>query len=475
MVSDTLTHTPLVALTIGRQVVIEPGYPEELRRAVRRRFSLANPAYQEAVKFDRDTRDLPERLLYYDVRPDGALIVPRGALELVYRDVLALGLEPHWTDETHVADPVAFEERIALSPAQERAVDGALGRRMGLVCAPAGAGKTVLGLVAVARRRQPALWLTHTVELARQAVARAGTMLGLAPDEIGFIGDGECRVGEQLTIALVQTLARGIPPALLGVGMVAVDECHHIAAEQMADVVARFPARYVLGLTATPYRRDKLDAVLEFYLGPIVATIDKEDLADRLITPGVVKRDTGLRPTGDSFTEIVSELVVWPARNALIADDVARAVADGRRCLVLSERVGHVQELTRLLHERGIAAAALYGSLGKKARGQVVADMGAGVIDVAVATGSLVGEGFDCPRLDALFLATPVSYHGRVVQYLGRVSRTAPGKRDALVVDYCDDARMLWSTWKNRRLVYEREGCAIVASPATLTAHQRSA
>ncbi len=459
--------TPPIVLTIGRQVVIEPGYPAELRRAVRDRFTLPNPAYQEAVKFDRDTRDLPERLLYYDVRPDGALIVPRGALELLYGDLRALGLDPRWTDETHVADPVAFEEMVTLSPAQERAVDAALGRRMGLVCAPAGAGKTVLGLVAVARRRQPALWLTHTVELARQAVARATTVLGLAPDEIGFIGDGECRVGERLTIALTQSLARHIPPALLGVGMVVLDEAHHCPAEQTAAVVSQFPARYVLGLTATPYRRDKLDAVLEFYLGPIVATIDKADLADRLITPRIIKRDTGLRPTGDSFTEIVSELVVWPARNALIAEDVARAVADGRRCLVLSERVGHVRELTRLLQERGIAAAALYGSLGKKARGQVVADIGAGVIDVAVATGSLVGEGLDCPRLDALFLATPVSYHGRVVQYLGRVSRTAPGKRSAIVVDYCDDNRMLWSTWRNRRLVYEAQGCPIATSPAS--------
>jgi len=460
--------TPPIVLTIGRQVVIEPGYPAELRRAVRDRFTLPNPAYQDALRFDRDTRDLPERLLYYDVRPDGALIVPRGALEPLYRDCLALGLEPRWTDETHVADPVAFDERVRLSPAQERAVGQVLARRMGVLESPAGSGKTIMGLVAIARRRQPALIIVHTRELAAQAIARATAVLGLDEGEIGLVGDGQCTIGARVTVALVQTLARGIPPALLDVGMVAVDECHHIAAEQMAEVVSQFPARYVTGLTATPFRRDGLDAVLEFYLGPIVATIDKEDLADRLITPGIVKRDTGLRPTGDSFTEIVSALVVWPARNALIAEDVARAVADGRRCLVLSERVGHVQELTRLLHERGIAAAALYGSLGKKARGQVVADIGAGVIDVAVATGSLVGEGFDCPRLDALFLATPVSYHGRVVQYLGRVSRTAPGgKRDALVVDYCDDNRMLWSTWRNRRIVYEGQGCPVATSPAS--------
>jgi superfamily II DNA or RNA helicase len=468
----TFTDTPAapattVVLTIGRHVVIEPGYPAELRRVVRDRFTLPNPAYQEALRFDRDTRDLPERLLYYDVRPDGALVVPRGALELVYRDVRALGLAPRWTDETHVAAPVAFDEMVTLSPAQERAVDAALGRRMGLVCAPAGSGKTCMGLVAVARRQQPALWLTHTVELARQAVARATTVLGLAPDEIGFIGDGECRVGERLTIALVQTLARGIPPALLDVGHLVVDEAHHIAAEQMADVVSQFPARYVTGLTATPFRRDKLDQVIFWHLGPIVATIDKEDLADRLLSPHIIKRDTGLRVAGDSFTELVSALVGDVERNRLIVADVVTAVVAGRRCLVLSERVGHVEQLTAMLQAAGVVAAALHGQLPKRERTAVVDAMNAGDLAVAVATGSLVGEGFDVPRTDWLALATPLSFGGRVTQYIGRVSRTAPGKVDAIVVDYCDDHRMLWATWRNRRIVYERQGCPIATSPAS--------
>ncbi len=319
-----------------------------------------------------------------------------------------------------------------------------------------------MSMALIARRQQPALLIVHTRELAHQAMARAVAVLGLDEAEIGLVGDGQCRVGERLTVALVQTLARGIPSALLQVGHVIVDEAHHIAAEQMAAVVSQFPAQYILGLTATPYRRDGLGRVIHFYLGPVQARIDKADLADRLIMPRIIKRDTRVRPDGDSFTELVSELVVWPERNALIVEDVAQAVAAGRRCLVLSDRVGHVQELTRLLHERGIAAAALYGSLGKKARGQVVEDLGTGALDVAVATGSLVGEGFDCPRLDALFIATPVSFRGRVVQYLGRVSRTAPGKVDALVYDYTDDHPMLWASYRNRTGVYRasRDGAA---------------
>jgi len=469
----TLTETPAatttardVALTVGSQAVIEPGYPEALRRAIRDRFTLVNPAYEEAVRFDRETRDLAEHLLYYAVRADGALIVPRGALELVYRDVRALGMEPGWTDETHLAAAVAFDERITLSVAQECAVRDALRRRMGVLEAPAGSGKTIMAMALIARRRQPALIIVHTKELAAQAIARAVAVLGLDEEEIGLVGDGQCTVGARLTVALVQTLARGIPPALLQVGHVVVDECHHCPAEQMAAVIGQFPARYLLGLSATPYRRDKLDRVIGFYLGPILATIAKEDLADRLICPRIVKRDTGLRVAGDSFTELVSTLVGKMERNRLIVADVLTAVGAGRRCLVLSERVGHVEQLTAMLQAAGVAAVALHGGLGKRERTAVVAALNAGELAAVVATGSLVGEGFDVPRLDWLALATPVSYSGRVTQYIGRVSRTAPGKDDAVVIDYCDNHRMLWSTWKNRKAVYIKQGCPMTTDSA---------
>jgi len=459
--------TPPIVLTIGRQVVIEPGYPAELRRAVRDRFTLPNPAYQEALKFDRDTRDLPERLLYYDVRPDGALIVPRGALELLYGDLRALGLDPRWTDETHVADPVAFEEMVTLSPAQERAVGEVLRRRMGVLEAPAGSGKTIMAMALIARRRQPALIIVHTRELAQQAIARAVAVLGLDEGEIGLVGDGQCTIGARITVALVQTLARGIPPTLLDVGHLVVDEAHHIAAEQMAAVVSQFPARYVTGLTATPFRRDKLDQAIFWHLGPIVATIDKEDLADRLITPRILKRDTGVRVAGDSFTKLVSTLVGDMERNRLIVADVAAAARAGRRCLVLSERVGHVEQLTAMLEAAGVAVAALHGHLPKRERAAVVGATNAGELEAVVATISLVAEGVDVPRLDALFLGTPMSYGGRVTQALGRISRTAPEKTDAVVYDYVDAHPMLFASYRNRKGVYMAQGCAIATSPAS--------
>jgi len=253
-----------------------------------------------------------------------------------------------------------------------------------------------------------------------------------------------------------------------------VDECHHIAAAQMAAVVSQFPARYVLGLSATPYRRDKLDRVINFFLGPIVAKINAADLADRLIRPRVVRRDTGLRVSGDSFTELVSQLVADDDRNHLIVADVVAAAQAGRRCLVLSDRVGHVERLVGMLQVAGVAAAALHGRLPKWERTDVVEDLAAGDLAVVVATGSLVGEGFDAPRLDTLFIATPVSYGGRVIQYIGRVSRTAPGKVDALVLDYFDHHPMLYASWRNRRIVYQGQGCAVDFGGEVGQARQKS-
>lgn len=460
---STLTLARPLILSAGAAVTLDAAAPPALRQAVIQALTIPNPAYLEAETHGYDTRGLPAQLVYYSHTPDGGLVVPRGAGRLVCALCAEHEIPYHIVDATHAARPVFFAERVTLSPAQERAVGEVLTRRIGLLEAPAGAGKTIMGMVTIARRRQPALWLTHTKELAHQAVERAMTVLGLDEEEIGVVGDGQCTVGTRLTVALVQSLVRYIPPALRDVGFVIADECHHLPAEQMAAVIGQFPATYLLGLTATPFRRDRLDQVIFWHVGPIVARIDKADLADRLVTPTILKRDTRVSVDGDCFTALVGLLVTDGARNRLIAADIVAAAQAGRRCLVLSDRVGHVEELVIMLRVAGVAAAALHGRLPRRARAAVVEDLAAGDLEAVVATGALVGEGLDVPRLDTLFITTPVSYGGRVVQYVGRVSRTAPGKADALVYDYCDDHAMLWASYRNRKAVYMKQGCVIDA------------
>lgn len=216
--------TPTVRLTVGARLIVPADAPPALMRALRDKFTLRNPAYEEAERYDRSTADLDEWLIYYETLRDGSLALPRGATQLVYGMCEAHGVRVVWDDRTRLA-PVAtpFSERVTLSAAQTRAVDTALGRRYGVIEAPPGAGKTITGLTVVARRGQRTLWLTHTKELAYQLIDRAGMVLGLTSDEVGLVGDGACRIGDQLTVALVQSLARGIPSALLDVGHVVVD------------------------------------------------------------------------------------------------------------------------------------------------------------------------------------------------------------------------------------------------------------
>jgi superfamily II DNA or RNA helicase len=424
-------------------------------------LTIPNPKRAEAERFGRWVGNIPRELTYYRWLDSDDLLIPRGAAQELRRIAEEPGLRLAYTLDTTQPASVDFDSSIVLTEPQETAVEKVLRRRMGQLVAPAGAGKTVMGLEVVGRRRQPTLWLTHTKELAHQTRERAVAMLGLEPADIGMVGDGKKTIGERLTIAMVQTLAKGLPAGLRErIGHVVVDECHHVPAAQMAAVVSQIPAHYVLGLSATPYRRDKLDRVIGFYLGPVAATIEKRYLPERLITPSVRKVETGVEVDGDSFTELVTQLVSHAGRNRLITGQVAAAAEGGRRPLVLTERVEHAELLAGMLADGGCAVAVLHGGRTRTERAEIRSQVERGDVSAIVATGQLIGEGFDSPPLDTLFIATPLSYRGRLIQYLGRISRTAPEKRDAIVVDYCDDSPMLWASWAKRRDVYDGLDCA---------------
>lgn len=461
----TLASTRLI---VAGMLGIPADVPPAVRKALDYRYALPNPIYVDAVAHDRKTDDLDEYLLFFERDADGTLWIPRGDTEYVHRLVEQHDLTPAYDDRTTTAPVAALQVKVTLGETQERAVGQILTRRYGTLVAPPGAGKTVMGLALVARRGQRTLWLVHTKELALQSIERARMVLGITREsgDVGLWGDGKSEIGRVLTVGLVQSLARGIPPDLMTVGHLILDEAHHAPAAQVAAVIRQIPARYLAGLTATPYRRDGLDAVINWHLGSIRARITPEELSERILTPRVIKRPTGITVWGDDWAPLVSDLVQDEERNALIVSDVADAVAAGHQCLVLTERVDHTRRLADLLTAQGIAAAALSSGVARKKRAQITADAREGRVRALVATSTLVGEGFDVPALDRLFLVTPVSWAGRVRQYVGRVARRTPGKRDAVVIDYCDDHGMLWAAWSKRRDVYKADGNPVIYRPA---------
>lgn len=254
----------------------------------------------------------------------------------------------------------------------------------------------------------------------------------------------------------LQTLARrtDLAEKLAGYGLVVVDECHHVPAAAFEAAVRAIPARRWLGLTATPYRRDGLDDLIGFQLGPVRHTIEHAD-PDTLEGAGSERPRPVLvvHPTRFVLDEPVDfsvpgaiagvqrELAEDEARNDQVLADVVEARGRGRHCLVLAKRVSHVDHLASALSARGLVPVVLKGGMGARGRKAAIESLvpaADGPPLLVVATAHFIGEGFDCPALDTLFLAGPVSYKGSIVQYVGRILRTHPGKRTAEVHDYHD-------------------------------------
>lgn len=272
----------------------------------------------------------------------------------------------------------------------------------------------------------------------------------------GQLGGGRTKLSGAVDVATLQTLARrdDLAELLGGYGLVVVDECHHVPAAAFESAVRTIPARYWLGLTATPYRRDGLDDLIGFQLGPVRHTLKHADpdtlegaSADRP-RPVLMVHPTRFRIEDEvdlavpgAIAGIHRALAEDDARNEQTLADVLAAHGRGRHCLVLAQRTKHVDDLAADLAARGLSPVVLKGGMGARARAaaneRLIPDADGAPLMV-VATGHFVGEGFDCPALDALFLAGPISFKGRLVQYVGRVLRAYPGKLTAEVHDYHD-------------------------------------
>jgi superfamily II DNA or RNA helicase len=338
-------------------------------------------------------------------------------------------------------------------------------RDFGTLAAPTGSGKTVIALALAAQRRQPTLVVVHTKELLDQWVARIETFLGIPPQEVGIIGGGKKRIGQKITVALVQSLYKCAGEVAPHMGFLVVDECHRVPSRTFTEAVTAFDCRFMLGLSATPWRRDRLSRLIYWHMGDKVHEVEKANLveAGHILPVEVMWRHTDFTPWHDPSTQysaMLSELTQDPGRNALIADDVAREAANGGGvCLVLTDRRAHCETLVDLLSDRRVEAALLTGDLGNGERQRVIEDLNAGAVKVLVATGQLIGEGFDCPSLSTLFLATPIRFNGRLLQFLGRVLRPAPGKEKALVFDYVDiEVGVLKHAAGARARVYQQGG-----------------
>jgi superfamily II DNA or RNA helicase len=367
-------------------------------------------------------------------------------------------------DKRRTLPPVDFTFVGFLKGYQQQAATDILCRDFGVLQAPTGSGKTVMALSIIAERRQPCLIVVHTKELMDQWVERIEEFLAIPRAEIGIIGNGKHRIGEQVTVGIINSIYPIAESLKNHFGHIVVDECHRCPSRTFSEAVASFDCRYMLGLSATPYRRDGLTKIIGWHLGRKIevrqADLTEEDI---ILDVEVITRETmftSFYDASEEYTRVLSELTEDADRNQLIATDVIREATNGGGiCLVLTVRREHCNALAALISPCGAETVILTGEVSNGSRRTIVERLNAGTIKVLIATGQLIGEGFDCKELSTLFLACPVKFSGRLIQYLGRVLRPAPGKEKAKVYDYCDlHVGVLAASARARQQVYRGVG-----------------
>jgi superfamily II DNA or RNA helicase len=438
---------------------------DEMRDDLIQRLQLANPKYLENQRMGRWNRGVPKVLRFYRRAGANGLIVPRGFIRQLIL-MCRRRQEPFEIDDRRRKLPdMNLVFHGTLKPFQQAAVDIMLSKEFGTLSAPTGSGKTIMALSMVAARRQPTLVIVHTKDLALQWIERIHSFLGIAKEQIGLIGAGKKNIGSQVTVAMVQSLYKCAQEVAAHIGHLIVDECHRAPSRTFTEAVTAFDARFMLGLSATPWRRDRLSQLIFWHLGDLHHEINKSSLVaeGHILDMEIIVRHTEFRPYYDpvnEYSKMLSELTSNDERNRLIAADVATEATANRGgggiCLLLSDRKRHCETLQAILkHKHSMDSHLITGDLTTQRRREVIGELNQGNVRILIATGQLIGEGFDHSGLATLFLTTPVRFSGRLLQYLGRVLRPNQGLEHARVYDYVDvHVPTLVAAAKARQRVY---------------------
>jgi superfamily II DNA or RNA helicase/very-short-patch-repair endonuclease len=459
-------------LVLGNQIYIaKEGLHPALRNRLLRLAAFQNPEFYKAQAMRLSTYGKPRVVACAEDHPFH-IGLPRGCLDDVQQMLTDLRIRIAIRDERYVGRPLQVSFQAELRPEQKTVADAMLAHDTGVLAATTAFGKTVVAAWLIAMRGVNALVLVHRRQLLDQWIERLSTFLGVPAKAIGRIGGGRSRPNGQIDVAVIQSLARKgvVDDRVAEYGHVIVDECHHISAPGFEQVARQVKARYVLGLSATVARKDGHHPIIFMQCGPVRQRVSaKMQAASRPFEHFVIVQPTAFQPIRDAapdkrveFLTLYQELIGDERRNRNICEHVIESVQGGRSPLVLTERNDHLERL-----EQGLAASVphlvvLRAGMGKKQR-QTIADRLAAIPReegrVILATGKYVGEGFDDPRLDTLFLTLPVSWRGTIAQYAGRLHRLYEGKRDVRIHDYADlNVPMLARMFDRRCRGYEGIG-----------------
>lgn len=427
--------------------------------AVKRLAAFKNPDFYRAQAMRMPIYDKPRVICCADITKD-YIALPRGCEKSLCDMLNEANVRYSLVDKTNPGTliPVSFNGK--LRDDQQKAADAILEYDTGVLSATTGFGKTVIASYLIAQRKVNTLILVHTQALLAQwkksleaflcfdfttpePPKRRGRRTVWSP--IGTLGSQKNTLHGNVDIAIIQSaLSDGEAKDLVkNYGMVIVDECHHISAVNFEKVLKSANAKYVYGLTATPTRQDGHQPIIFMQCGPIRYKVDaKEQAEKRPFEHYLIPRFTSFRSAADkTITALYKELSENQLRNNLIVNDVIETLSDGKTPIILTERREHIETLSGLLSGKCDNIITLFGTSSQKEKRETLAKLES-IPDneklIIIATGKYVGEGFDYPRLDTLFLALPIAWKGKVAQYTGRLHRNYIGKTEVQVYDYVD-------------------------------------
>lgn len=475
--------------------------PQPVVADLERMAALANPEFFIKQRMHERIWNTP-RFLWFGAEDGKTVSLPRGCLAEAIGYLKLQGARPVLVDGRQKGRALHVRFSGELRPGQDEAFAALKEHEDGMLVAPTAFGKTVIAARLIAERGVSTLVLVPASPLLEQWKASLDAFLEIMdtpdvlltptgrkrkhqPDTVGLIGGGRLLPSGLVDIALMQSLTekgevkgdRQIRSLVRNYGMIVVDEAQHVPASSLIEVLKQSNPTYLYGLTATPKRQDHLDAAISLFIGPIRYTASvKEQMAGQGMTRTLVPCFTGVRPPEKiapaDWQGILKHLSAHEGRNAMIVQDVCKAVEAGRCPLVLTRLVDHAERLSdalsRRLEPEGVRTFLLVGKDDAKTRRQKLSELSELPQDerfCIVATASYIGEGFDEPRLDTLFLAAPISWGGLLTQDVGRIHRTHEGKHEVEVHDYVDEAIPLCcKQWKSRLKTYAKLGYALAES-----------
>ncbi len=449
-----------IELVIANRIYITtPSVPSVLLNQLKQLAAFQNPEFYRRQSMRLSTFLTPRIICCAEIL-DGYLCLPRGCLEDIRSVMNEYNIKVNIKDERSTGKKAKFKFSGKLTKEQQISYRKISKHDMGVFSAPPGTGKTVVAINVIAKRRTNTLILVHRKPLLEQWKLQLARFLDIDPKSIGQIGGGKNKPSGILDIAMIQSMERKgvVDDRIADYGFIVVDECHHVSAVSFERVLAQAKAKYILGLTATPYRRDGHQPIIHMQCGAITRQIKPKEAISRILQPSVIPRVTEFSYDWSDKSNIYD---LWPKlisderRNELIVNNVKGALNEGRFPIILTERREHLERLESMLKSITDHLIILYGGLGTKRRREVMKNLRANAGNgrrAILATGAYIGEGFDEVRLDTLFIVMPISFKGKVVQYAGRLHREHHSKKSIRIYDYVDKNVSVLARMYQRRL-----------------------